>query len=187
MEIVQATMADFDGIVKLLKRYHVDYITPEDKKDGFVTTNLTDEQLRRLIEEENGVTIAKEGNNVYAFALAASWDYWKEWPLFAYMIERLEDYQLNGVTITKENSYQYGPICIDKSVRGTGVFEKVFYASLASMKGRFPIMATFINKINPRSYAAHTRKVHTTEAGTFDFNNNNYFLMACPTDMLPTD
>lgn len=185
MEIIQATMEDFDGIVKLLKRYHIDYITPEDKVDGFVTTNLTDEQLKRLIEEEKGVTIAKEDGKVYAFALAASWDYWKEWPLFAYMIERLENYTLNGVTITKENSYQYGPICVDKSVRGTGIFEKVFYASLASMKSRFPIMATFINKINPRSYAAHTRKVHTTEAGTFDFNNNNYFLMSCATDMLP--
>jgi hypothetical protein len=101
------------------------------------------------------------------------------------MIERLEDYQLDGVTITKENSYQYGPICIDKSVRGTGLFEKVFFASLASMKDRFPIMATFINKINPRSYAAHTRKVHTTEAGTFQFNNNNYFLMSCSTSMQP--
>ena len=33
MEIVQATMEDFDGIVKLLKRYHIDYITPEDKVD----------------------------------------------------------------------------------------------------------------------------------------------------------
>lgn len=185
MEILQATMEDFDGIVKLLKTYHVDYISAEDKKDGFVTTNLTDEQLRRLIEEENGVTIAKENGHVYAFALAASWDYWKEWPLFEYMIERLEDYQLDGVTITKENSYQYGPICIDKSVRGTGLFEKVFFASLASMKDRFPIMATFINKINPRSYAAHTRKVHTTEAGTFQFNNNNYFLMSCSTSMQP--
>lgn len=183
MEILQATMADYDGIVALLKTYHVDYISAEDKKDGFVTTNLTEEQLTRLIVEEKGVTIAKENGKVYAFALAASWDYWKEWPLFAYMIEHLEEYSLNGVTITKENSYQYGPICIDKSVRGTGIFEKVFYASLASMKPRFPIMATFINKINPRSYVAHTRKVHTTEAGSFTFNNNNYFLMSCPTDM----
>ena len=51
MVIVQATMEDFDGIVKLLKRYHIDYITPEDKVDGFVTTNLTDEQLKRLIDD----------------------------------------------------------------------------------------------------------------------------------------
>lgn len=183
MDILQATMADYDGIVALLKRYHVDYISDVDKKDGFVTTNLSKDQLTRLITEENGVTIAKENDKVYGFALAASWDYWKEWPLFAYMIEHLEEYSLEGVVITKDNSYQYGPICIDKSVRSTGLFEKLFYASLHNMKSRFPIMATFINKINPRSYAAHTRKVHTTEAGSFVFNNNNYFLMACPTDM----
>ncbi|MBR6749329.1 MAG: hypothetical protein IKM10_02375 [Bacteroidaceae bacterium] len=185
MEIVQATLDDFEGIVALLRRYHVDYISPEDKKDGFVTTNLTTDQLTRLIVDEQGVTIAKENGRVYAFALAASWDYWAEWPLFAYMIEHLEEYELDGVKLTRNNSYQYGPICVDTAVRGTGVFEKVFYASLASMRSRYPIMATFINKINPRSYAAHTRKVHTTEAGTFQFNNNNYFLMSCSTSLEP--
>lgn len=185
MEILQATLDDFEGIVALLRRYHVDHISPEDKKDGFVTTNLTTEQLTRLIVDEKGVTIARENGRVYAFALAASWDYWAEWPLFAYMIEHLEEYELDGVKLTRTNSYQYGPICVDTEVRGTGVFEKVFYASLASMRDRYPIMATFINKINPRSYAAHTRKVHTTETGTFPFNNNNYFLMACSTNMQP--
>lgn len=33
--------------------------------------------------------------------------------------------------------YQYGPVCIDRSVHGTGSFEKVFYASLVSMKDRY--------------------------------------------------
>ena len=64
MEIVQATLEDFDGIVALLKRYHVDYISPEDKVNGFVTTNLTTEQLTRLIVDEKGVTIAKENGRV---------------------------------------------------------------------------------------------------------------------------
>ena len=116
MEIVQATLDDFEGIVALLRRYHVDYISPEDKKDGFVTTNLTTDQLTRLIVDEQGVTIAKENGRVYAFALAASWDYWAEWPLFAYMIEHLEEYELDGVKLTRNNSYQYGPICVDTAV-----------------------------------------------------------------------
>ena len=57
----------------------------------------------------------------------------------------------------------------------------MFFASLAHMRDRFPIMATFINQINHRSYAAHTRKARMTQAGTFQFNGNDYYLMACST------
>ena len=181
MEIKLAGREDMDGIFSLLRTYHVNSISPEDKPDGFVTTNLTPEQMAALITEEKGVTVAKDGDKVVAFALAASWDFWKEWPLFAYMIGELPKYQLNGVTLTAENSYQYGPVCVDKAYRGTGLFEKVFAFSLHSMADRFPIMATFVNQINPRSYAAHSRKVGLDTTGTFQFNNNNYYLMTCHT------
>lgn len=185
MQIRLATMDDVEGIKTLLQTYHVTSIAEEDKKDGFVTTNMTDDQLGRLIEDEEGVTVAAEDGKIYAFAFAASWDFWKEWPFFAYMIEHLHEYEFMGTVLTTENSYQYGPVCLDKSIRGRGIFEEVFYYSLGTMKKRFPIMATFINQINGRSYAAHTKKVRTTEAGTFDYNNNSYYLMACSTSLMP--
>lgn len=183
MEILQATGADFEGFLELHRTYHTNYISEADRPHGFVTTNFTDTQLEDLIVKEQGVIVAKDQGKIVGYATAASWEFWAQWPLFTYMIEHLGEYQLNGQILTPENSYQYGPVCVHTSVRGTGVFEKMFYASLASMKERYPIMATFINKVNPRSYAAHTRKVAMTEAGTFQFNNNNYFLMACPTDL----
>lgn len=80
-----------------------------------------------------------------------------------------------------ENSYQYGPVCVHESVRGQGVFEEVFFKSLESMD-RFPIMATFINTVNPRSYAAHTKKAGMEEIGKFEFNGNIYYFMAIGTD-----
>lgn len=185
MIITQTNMEDFEGIRSLLKANHVSSMKEEDKAGGFVTTNFTDEQLEALITKEQGVTIAKENGKVLAFAMAAPWRFWAEWPFFAYMIEKLPEFNFNGQSLTTENSYQYGPICIDMSVRGTGTFEKVFYASLDGMKDRYPIMVTFINQINHRSYAAHTRKVLMTTAGTFQFNQNNYDFMVCPTDMRP--
>ena len=173
MNIVLATMEDFDGILALHRTYHTNYISDEDRPNGFVTTNFTDEQLETLIVKEKGVMLAKtDDGQIVGYATAASWDYWAQWPLFTYMIEHLEEYSLNGQTITKENSYQYGPVCVHTSVRGTGVFEAMFKASLASMKERYPIMATFINQINPRSYAAHTRKVHMTADRQGAFRTN---------------
>lgn len=181
MEVRQAVKEDAAGVLALLKRYHVDSIDPSYKKDGFVTTNITLEKLEELIVKEDGVTIAVKDGNIVSFALAASWEFWSEWPFFSYMIEKLPEYNLDGTTLTKENSYQYGPVCVDVSVRGSGVFEKVFAASLENMSKRYPIMVTFINKINPRSYNAHTNKVDMKVPGTFQFNNNDYYLLACPT------
>lgn len=184
MKIQSASFEDIPGILTLLQANHVDNLSETEKKNGFVTTNMTDQQLAELIRKESGVAIAKgDDGKILAFAMAGPWEYWSEWPFFAYMIEKLPEFSINSQQLTTKNSYQYGPICIDPSVRGTGLFAKVFFASLASMKERYPFMVTFINQINPRSYAAHTRKVGMTEVGTFDFNQNHYYLMACPTGL----
>lgn len=184
MQIIPARCEDIPGILALLRENHVNNLKADERKNGFVTTNMTDRQLETLILKESGVTIAKEGDGkILAFAMAGSWAYWSEWPFFAYMIEKLPDFSLDGRRLTTENSYQYGPICVAASVRGSGLFSDVFFASLASMKNRYPFMATFINQVNPRSCAAHTKKAGMTRIGTFDFNQNHYYLMACKTDL----
>lgn len=182
-----ASLVDAAGIMALLRANHVDSVNEEEKKDGFVTTNLTDRQLADLITKENGIVVAENESGIVGFAMAASWQFWSEWPLFAYMIKQLPKYRLDGIRFTPDNTYQYGPVCVKKNIRGYGVFEKLFYASLTSMKHRYPYMVTFINHINPRSYQAHTKKVQTTDMGTFQFNNNNYHLMACATSLTPKE
>ena len=52
MEIRLATTEDIDGIRALMKKYHRDTISDEDRPDGFVTTAITDEQLMELINKE---------------------------------------------------------------------------------------------------------------------------------------
>ena len=101
--------------------------------------------------------------------------------MFAFMIKELPKLHYVGETLSTENSYQYGPVCIDKSVRATGVLEKIFNFAKKEMSNRYPILITFVNKTNPRSYAAHTRKLGLDVIHEFEFNNNNYYEMACYT------
>jgi len=181
MIILRAEMNHLDGVMDLHKRYHIDSISADDKPDGFVTTNFTQNQLNALVEKERGITIAIEDGSIIAYAMAASWQFWSEWPLFAYMIGKLPENVFNGQRLSMDNSYQYGPISVDRRYRNSGVFQKVFYASLESMADRYPIMVTFINQINHRSYAAHTKKTAMETICTFQFNQNNYYMLACPT------
>ena len=107
--------------------------------------------------------------------MAASWSYWSEWPLFEHMIKDLPNTKYLGKILTVDNSYQYGPICVDKEYRGTEVLHKVFDYSRIHMGKRYPILITFINHINTRSYHAHTKKLGLDVIKSFAFNNNNYY------------
>ena len=87
MEIMQACMNDLDGVMALHRKYHIGSIDATDKPDGFVTTNFTAKQLEALVNKEYGITIAKENGHIVSYAMAASWQFWAEWPFFAHMIQ----------------------------------------------------------------------------------------------------
>ena len=175
MKYRNATLEDIPAISELQQKYHVSTIIEEDKADGFVTTLFTEEQFKELIQKENGLAIACDGDKVVAYAMAASWEYWSAWPLFQHMIKDLPNTEYLCQTLSTENSYQYGPVCIHKDYRGSEVLLNIFEFSRAQMNKRYPILITFINKINPRSYNAHTKKVGLEVIKTFQFNNNNYY------------
>ncbi len=181
IELKVATVENVQEVLALHYKYQVDSIAEEDKRDGFITTAFTEANLTRLIEQESGLFIAVKDSLIVAYAMAASWDFWCQWPMFQFMVENLHDSKLTDVELTIDNSYQYGPVCVDKSVRGEGVFEQVFSFALNKMSKRYPFMVTFINKINPRSYGAHTRKVELKVINEFEFNNNQYYKLACET------
>ena len=170
-----ATISDIPQIEELQKRYHVSFISEEEKKNGFVTTLFTTEQLTELIKQEDGISLACDGDKVIAYAMAGSWQFWSKWPLFQYMIADLQSTQYLGQTLSTENSYQYGPVCIDMAYRGQGVLQALFVHSARQMNRRYPILITFINHVNPRSYKAHTEKVGLEVIKNFTFNGNNYY------------
>lgn len=175
MQFKIAQLSDIDNVLKLHAKYQIDTICEEDKKDGFVTTSLTKEQLTQLITEEQGLFIALDEGEVVAYVMAASWQFLSSWPIFAFMIEALPNLEYLGQKLSVQNSYQYGPICIDKKVRGSGVLEAIFDFSREHMSKKYPILVTFINKINTRSFAAHTKKVGLEVIAEFSFNNNHYY------------
>ena len=182
MQYQVATLEDIEATLRLHAKYQIDSIAEEDKKDGFVTTAFTAEELEALITQEQGLFIAKEGDEVLAYVMSASWGYWSQWPLFVQMSEDLPSLSYKGVQLSVENSYQYGPICIDKRVRGTEVLSEIFYFALGHMSKRYPYMLTFVNHINPRSYQAHHRKLGLEVIAEFGFNGNRYWEFVCETE-----
>ena len=181
MEYRVAKLEDIESVLKLHSKYQVDTIKEEDKKDGFVTTAFTVEQLTKLVTQESGLFIAIEDDKVIAYVMAASWQYWSAWPMYKHMIKELGKLSYLGQSLSVDNSYQYGPICIDKSYRNSDVLREIFDFAREEMSKCYPILVTFVNKINPRSYQAHKRKLGLEVIQEFEYNSNYYYEMVYDT------
>ena len=175
MQLKIADLHDIDGIFALHSKYQIDTILEEDKKDGFVTTAFSKEQLADIITQEQGIFIAVDAGEVVGYVMSASWQFWEPWPIFKQMLQDLHTLNYLGQTITPYNSYQYGPVCVDKRVRGSGLLEELFEFAREHMAKRYAILVTFINKINHRSFNAHTKKLGLEVLCEFSFNNNHYY------------
>ena len=183
MQFKIAELSDIDATLKLHAKYQIDNIAEEDKADGFVTTAFTKEELTQLITEEGGLFIAKDEDVVLAYVMAGSWEFWSQWSMFEFMIADLPNLEYLGQQLSTENSYQYGPVCIDKSVRGSGILEFLFDMARAEMSKRYPILVTFVNKINGRSYEAHKRKLGLTVIQEFTYNGHEYYQLVYDTSI----
>lgn len=182
---ITVRLADHDDIPatsRLLERHHAKTLQDDQRANGFVTTELSVEDFGRLIDSEKGVTIAvdESKDDVIGMLAGASWEFLSAWPMFKHMAEILDQYTFDGKPLDVKTTYEYGPICIDEEYRGQGLGEKLIEFQRREFSQRYPVMVTFISTKNPRSYRFHTRSGFE-EVGTFEFNDNEYWLMAMKT------
>ncbi|WP_380180819.1 GNAT family N-acetyltransferase [Kalamiella sp. sgz302252] len=177
-----ANSEDIAEVKQLLERHHVKNLAAEQRANGFVTTDMTEQQLKNLSDEESGVVVAydEEKQKMVGLLLGASWQFLKPWPMFDYMANILQNYQFRNESISAVSSYQYGPICIDAAYRSQGIGEKLLAFQRKVFAKKFGQTVTFVNVLNPRSYAFHRRN-QFEDVGLFEFNNNKYHMLAMNT------
>ncbi|MDY0281213.1 MAG: hypothetical protein RBR35_11715 [Salinivirgaceae bacterium] len=169
---------DIEGVLALQVKNLYSKLTETERKNGFVTTPFTTPQIKEIITQ-NGLFVAEnESNIIVAYAFAGSWTYFEQWEIFNFMVSRFPKLSFKEHKITTENSFQYGPVCIDKNYRGNGLLNLIFEEMRLEFIKKYPISVTFINKINAISTKAHTQKLGWEILGEFEFNNNIYIELA---------
>lgn len=172
-----AVLKDIPGILSLQEKYLFRNLSEEERKAGFVTTPFTTAQIEEIIKKD-GLFIALNNDIIIAYVFAGSWKYFEQWEIFNFMVSRFPQLSFREQNITTDNSFQYGPICIDKNYRGQGVINQIFETMRLVFKEKYPISITFINKINTISEKAHTIKLGWEIIDEFKFNNNTYIGLA---------
>ncbi|UII31764.1 GNAT family acetyltransferase [Fulvivirga ulvae] len=178
MEIRSAVIDDVQKVLDLQEKYLFNNLKEDQRKDGFVTTPFTASQVESIIAQD-GLFIALDRESVVAYIFAGSWDYYAQWPVFPYMTSFFPKVKFPGHHLTTENSFQYGPICIDRDYRGGDLLKSLFEVMRLGMLKRYPLGATFINKANTRSLKAHVDKLGWHVIGDFEYNSQEYFILAC--------
>lgn len=168
---------DLAGILDLQHRNLYDHLSDSQRQQGFVTTAFTEAQLMNLLEQD-GIFVALNQDQVIGYALAGSWDFFSQWPIFPFMLARLPQLQFQGDPITAAQTFQYGPVCVDAAYRGRAVFPHLFECMRLNLCQRYPLGVTFINRLNTHSYHAHTKKLGMQVIDTFEFNERPYYGLA---------
>jgi hypothetical protein len=172
-----AKRSDIPGVLELQELYLVSNLSEKEKEAGFVTTPFTIPLLETVILDK-GLFIIKNNEKIIGYCFAASWKFFCQWPIFEYMISFFPKYKFRDFEVTTSTSFQYGPVCIHKDFRGKDLLKKLFEFMRIHMMEKYPLAVTFINKINVPSTKAHVEKLNWTIIDEFQFNNNNYIVLA---------
>lgn len=178
-----ATDRDIEGILDLQARNLYVNLSAEELADGFVTTPFTSELIQELLTK-TGVFVAENEGKIVGYILAGSWDFFSQWEIFRLMTARLPNLKFQGAKIEVDRTFQYGPICIDRTLRGSGIFPDLFAKMQASFAPSFPVGITFINQLNQRSLMAHTRKLDLEIIDEFELNGHHFYTLAFSTTQL---
>ncbi len=172
-----AIESDINEILKLQSLNLFTNLSEVERAAGFVTTPFTVKQIKALLSQ-TGVFVAEKEGMIAGYVFAGNWDFFSQWAIFPYMVSRFPQLEFQGTQINASNTFQYGPVCIAQTLRGGRVFPELFETMRSSFSSRFQIGVTFINKANPRSLAAHTRKLNLEIVDEFEFNGNSYYGLA---------
>ena len=157
-----AHISDVAQLVALQKRCHIDSLTEQDKKDGFLNTVLTAEQLTQIIESEQGIFVAEHEKSIIGLAVCASWQFWRCSPVLTELSHDLQSVAFNNERLSSENSFFWGPVCIDQNSRGRGVFESLYQYALSNVSSKYRYVYTYVHQENTRSFHAHLHKAKLT-------------------------
>lgn len=157
MVIARATLADVDGILKLAGNNGPD-------RGGELSVRLTREEIAASIQASPAV-VARRDTEVVGFVLTSE-KRGVNPPIVEAMLRAYAG---------AENAYTYGPVCVDKTVRGQGIAALMFAELRRLLPGREGIL--FIKASNEPSLRAH-RKMGMREAGEFRFEGTQLIIFA---------
>lgn len=148
---------DFEGVLSLQRENLLIKLSQEEKDEqGFVTVAHTLGQLE-IMHSIAPHVLAKENGQVVGYVLAMTLESRGVVPLLASLFDNFEKLAIAGKKVTDYQPMVVGQVCIGKSQRGTGLFDKLYTAYREQYASTHDFAITSVALSNYRSLAAHQR------------------------------
>jgi hypothetical protein len=168
---------DYAGLLALQEANLFDNLPAEARREGFLSARFSREQFA-LMDRDVGVLVARDAERAVGYLCASGVEFNRQFPLLAAMIERYREVSFQGRALADQETFMYGPVCVDRAHRGRGVLRGLFRALQRELSGRFDAGVGFVAEDNERSLAAHVDGLGMHDAGVFEFNGKRYRILA---------
>ncbi len=156
------TEQDISDILKLQKQNLAKSLSSEEaNSQGFVTVDH-DFDILRAMNSPHPHVIAKDQDQVVAYALVMLRKFSSEIPVLTPMFNRIERLKYQDQLITPDQYFIMGQVCVAKPYRSLGVFAGLYAHMREQMKAHFKYIITEIADTNTRSIRAHEKVGFTT-------------------------
>ena len=148
---------DLEGILSLQQENLSTLLSQEERDEqGFVTIKHNLQQLQSMHSIAPHV-LAKEKDKVVGYVLAMTLASRDVVPLMVPLFENFDQSEIGGKKVTDYNPMVVGQVCVGKSQRGTGLFDKLYTEYREQYAATYDFAITSVALSNHRSLAAHQR------------------------------
>ena len=171
----RACSSDYEGMVKLQHANFINNLSAAEALDGFLSIEYTEEQFEE-INNDAGIAVAIKDGELAGYLCGASCGYSKQFPILNAVVQQFSNSAIQKRGMTETNTFVYGPVCIDRSFRGSGVLQGLYGTIKEIARPRYGHCVLFISDRNSRSLSAHLR-LGMRDLGKFEFNGKSFHLL----------
>ena len=181
IEVRLAELRDVPGLMALEARYYIGNVDPVDRAGGFISVLHSVEWFAAAVDC-GGVHVAvTEDDAVAGFIVmtappdraAAGLS-----PIIRTMLELAETLEMNGRPIAAARYAFRGPVCIDESVRGRGVYSAFNAVIRETCRDQFELAVLFVAADNSRPLHTTTSTLGARSLAEFEADGRRYPFLA---------
>lgn len=175
---------DLPDLLRIQRRNLLGNLDETERGQGFLSVEFPAAQLLE-IHRAIPIVVADRGGTLGGYVFGTTLESSRAVPILAHMMGLFSGLSFDGKPLDQYRSFMYGPICVAGPLRGSGVLEGLFGELCRQLAGRFEIGVSFVSAANPRSLAAHVRKLGMEEIAGFEFDGKPFHMLAFSLDDVP--
>ncbi len=181
MTIRLATQCDIPAVMALEERHYVGNIDASEHAEGFISILHPRGWFESAVNAAGvHVAVSEEGaiqGFIAVTAPPASSDSGTP-AIVRSMLKLAKTLEFNGLPIAEQRYAFRGPVLVDRTARGKGIYSQFNSVTLAAYRERFDVGVLFVAADNPRSLHTTTTKLRAQSLAMFEVDGKQYHFLA---------